>query len=125
MNIKTLIFDFGNVVGYFDHYRALNRLAPYAGISAEEMRAFIVSDVVEHPFESNRLDTESYICRVMEHCQLRCTKEQFVSWFSDIFWPNPTVCELLPRLKTRFRLVLGSNTNHLHSRQFLRQFAKH
>src|SRR5439155_9754485 len=38
-------------------------------------------------------------------------------------WPNHEVIALLPRLKPHYRLLLGSNTNALHSQQFCRQFA--
>jgi putative hydrolase of the HAD superfamily len=42
---------------------------------------------------------------------------------SDIFWANPEVCELVPRLKGRYRILLGSNTNAIHAGKFLTQFA--
>jgi putative hydrolase of the HAD superfamily len=41
-----------------------------------------------------------------------------------MFWPNREVCELIPRLKPRYRLLLGSNTNELHTRRFKKQFAE-
>ena len=40
-----------------------------------------------------------------------------------MFWPNPEVCAWCRALKPRYRLLLLSNTNELHSRHFLRQFA--
>src|SRR5207244_2214206 len=43
--------------------------------------------------------------------------------FGDIFWPNDEVCALVPRLKERYRLLLGSNTTELHARRFRQQFA--
>ena len=42
--------------------------------------------------------------------------------FADIFRPNPEVCGLIPQLKGRYRILLGSNTNELHSSQFIKQF---
>src|SRR5262249_16181099 len=54
-------------------------------------------------------------------CGLRCSDEAAAAAYADIFRPNESVCELLPRLKGRYRLLLGSNTNDLHARQFLRQ----
>jgi putative hydrolase of the HAD superfamily len=44
--------------------------------------------------------------------------------WADIFWPNHDVIALLPLLKPRYRLLLGSNTNELHTQQFCRQFAE-
>ena len=48
---------------------------------------------------------------------------QFDAAYSDMFTPNPDVCPLPALLKPRYRLLLLSNTNELHARQFLRQFA--
>jgi putative hydrolase of the HAD superfamily len=57
--------------------------------------------------------------------RLRCNDDYLARAWADIFRPNLEVCALLPVLKPRFRLLLGSNTNELHSRQFRRQFADH
>ena len=34
--IKTLLFDFGNVVAFFDHDRAVRRLLPHTDLTAEQ-----------------------------------------------------------------------------------------
>ena len=42
-----------------------------------------------------------------------------------MFTPNKAVCDLMPApVKRRYRLLLLSNTNELHSRQFRGQFAE-
>ncbi len=35
--MKTIIFDFGNVVGFFDHKRALDKLRPFSPLTNQEM----------------------------------------------------------------------------------------
>jgi putative hydrolase of the HAD superfamily len=42
---------------------------------------------------------------------------------ADIFWPNEELCALIPHLKKRYRLVVASNTNPIHARRFVPQFA--
>ena len=37
MLMQTIIFDFGNVVGFFDHGRTLNRLQEFTDMTPAEM----------------------------------------------------------------------------------------
>jgi glucose-1-phosphatase len=121
--MKTIIFDFGNVVGFFDHMRALRRLEPYTRMSAREMYAMAIAGDLEDAFESNRISEEEFLARFVGGCKLSCSRQVLAEACADIFWPNPEICELIPRLKPRYRLLLGSNTNPIHSRFFRKQFA--
>jgi putative hydrolase of the HAD superfamily len=60
---------------------------------------------------------------VRETCRLHGTDEQLRTALADMFWPNPEVCDLIPLLAPRYRLVLLSNTNELHATHFRAQFA--
>lgn len=122
--MKAIIFDFGNVVGFFDHHRAARRLAEQGGLDADVVYRLLFGGTLEDDYESGRLTTDAYVRHVRELCQVDCSDADFRAMYSDIFWPNPDVCSLLPRLKTRYRLLLGSNTNELHALHFLEQFAE-
>lgn len=124
MAIKTLIFDFGNVVGFFDHYRALNRLAAHSRLSAQQMFAALIGGRLEDDCEAGRLSSAQFVRHVRDTCELSCSEEETAAALADIFWPNREVCELLPRLKPRHRLLLASNTNELHARHFRPLFAE-
>jgi HAD superfamily hydrolase (TIGR01509 family) len=123
MAIKTIVFDFGRVVGFFDHHLTSRRLASYGGLPAEALHSLLFSGSLEDDYESGRISTTEFLRRVRENCRLSCSDEIIAAAWADIFWPNPEICALLPHLKPRHRLLLGSNTNELHARQFLRQFA--
>jgi glucose-1-phosphatase len=123
MAIKTIVFDFGRVVGYFDHRLTTNRLAPGSGLSAEEMHTYLFGGPLEDDYESGRITTGEFLKRVRETCRLTCSEDTIAAAWADIFWPNLEVCALLPRLKPRYHLLLGSNTNELHARRFCEQFA--
>jgi FMN phosphatase YigB (HAD superfamily) len=123
MTIKTIVFDFGRVVGFFDHRLTTNRLAPGGGLAADEMHAYLFGGALEDDYESGRISTNEFLRRVREACRLTCSDAVISTAWADIFWPNVEVCALLPRLKRRYRLLLGSNTNELHAVQFCRQFA--
>lgn len=121
--MQTIVFDFGNVVGFFDHHKTLARLERFTSMPAQEMYASIYAGRLEDDFESGRLTEEQFLAHFIQRCGLRCTAEALSEACADIFWPNPEVCELIPRLKGRCRLLLGSNTNVIHARFFRQQFA--
>jgi putative hydrolase of the HAD superfamily len=122
--MKTIIFDFGNVVGLFDHGQTLRRLAPHTDLTVEEMVARVYNSALEDEIEKGLIDTPTALDRIHHLWQLRCDLDFLNRSISDIFTPNPEVCALIPRLRPRYRILLGSNTNDIHARQFRRQFAE-
>jgi FMN phosphatase YigB (HAD superfamily) len=120
--MKAIIFDFGNVLGFFDHAKTLRRLEAYTDMCVEDMFAAVYAGRLEDDFESGRLSIEEFLSTFRKTCRLRCDNAVIAGAVADIFEPNPEICSLIPRLKTRYRLLLGSNTNALHSRHFLKQF---
>jgi putative hydrolase of the HAD superfamily len=121
--MKAVIFDFGNVVGLFDHGRTLRRVAPHTKLSSKEMIARVYDAAIEDEVERGAIDVPEFLRRVHELWELRCDVDFLAGAIADIFTPNPEVCELIPRLQPRYRVLLGSNTNAIHASQFRRQFA--
>lgn len=123
MPIKTVIFDFGNVLAFFDHGRSVARLKAYTELSAAELAPLLNGCPLEDAYERAAIDTDEYVRRACDAGQLRCTKEQFLAAFVDIFWRNDEVCALIPRLKPGYRVVLASNTNAAHFDHYSARFA--
>jgi putative hydrolase of the HAD superfamily len=123
MSITTVVFDFGNVLGFFSHRKAAEQLAAYSAASPESLQAYLFGGKLEEDFESGCITPEAFRGLVRETFRLSCTDAQFDAAFADMFAPNPDVCPLPALLARRRRLLLLSNTNALHARQFLRQFA--
>jgi putative hydrolase of the HAD superfamily len=121
--IQTIIFDFGKVIAFFDHGLITKRLAPHGDLPADLLHAFLFGGRLEDEYESGRLSTADFLAQLRAKACLRCTDDELIAGYADIFWPNPDVCALVPRLKPRYRLLLASNTSELHSKQFRRQFA--
>ena len=124
MSIKTIIFDFGNVIGFFDHRRITRRLAAETGVPEEFWQRHLLDAALEDDYESGRLSTADFLRRVRESTRLDIPEALLVEAYSDIFWPNLEVCDFVPKLKACYRLLLGSNTSELHARQFRRQFSE-
>jgi len=121
--MQTIIFDFGNVVGFFDHWRALRKLEPIAAASAQQMYDLACAGPLGDDIESGRIGAEEFLRRFKSECGITCSDEFLEEACADIFWPNSEVCELIPRLKPRYRILLGSNTNVIHACRFKKQFA--
>jgi putative hydrolase of the HAD superfamily len=121
--IKTLIFDFGNVIGFFSHRLTSQRWAAYADVSQEIIHGYLFGGDLESGFDSGRLTAIRLLKQARERFNFRCSDEELIEAFANIFRPNSEACELVPRLKPQYRLLLASNTNEVHCRQFQRQFA--
>ncbi len=124
VRMKTIIFDFGNVVGLFDHQIALGKLTPYTDLSAMEMFQSVYAGPLEDRVERGHLAPEDFLAEVHRTWRLCCPVDFLHSALIDIFTPNPEVIDLIPILKKRYRILLGSNTNRLHAAQFQQQFAE-
>jgi putative hydrolase of the HAD superfamily len=121
--MQTLFFDFGNVVGHFDHRIAVRRFLRHCDLDENSCFNAIYDTRLEDDFEAGRVGADEFICRSCAAIEYRGTPDQFRAAFQDIFRPNVAVCELIPRLARRHRLVLASNTNELHAAHFRETFA--
>jgi epoxide hydrolase-like predicted phosphatase len=133
MAINTIVFDFGNVVGFFCHRQAAQQLAAYVRSEEPHQQALCVESIqydaftssVARDYDSGQISTATFRDAIRKRHALTCDEDQFARAFADIFTPNLEVCALLPRLQTRYRLLLLSNTNDLHARHFGAQFREH
>ena len=123
MVITAIVFDFGNVLGLFSHRRSAEQVAAFSPLAVEAIQAHLYGGQLEEDYESGRLSTPEFLGLVRRTCRVSCSDEQLAHAVADMFTPNDEVCALLPLLKPGYRLVLLSNTNELHSRQFRAQFA--
>ncbi len=122
MSIRTVILDFGNVVAFFDHGRAIARLDDFTDMDPVELALVLYGSAIEDAYERAAIDTDEYVREALLNGRLTCTNEQFLAAFVDIFWRNDEVCALLPRLKPKYRVLLASNTNAAHYAHYVKQF---
>lgn len=120
--MQTVIFDFGNVVAFFDHWKTLDKLVPFTEMSGKEMYETVYVGRLEDDFEAGRIGADAFLDLFIERCGLRCDRAFLAAACADIFEPNPEVCGLIERLHGNVRLVLGSNTNPVHAAHFTKQY---
>jgi glucose-1-phosphatase len=121
--MHTLFFDFGNVIGFFDHRVAVRKFIRHCELDEAACFAAVYDATIEDDFEAGRVRGDEFVRRACAAIKFRGTPDEFRTAFQDIFVPNPDVCGLIPRLAERYRLVLASNTNELHAARFREQFA--
>ncbi len=122
--MKTILFDFGNVVAFFDHGITVAKLLPYSELPAAELMTAIYGGTAESDYERGLLSTREFFDAIRAPAKLTCTFEHFESSFADIFTQNAAVCDLIPLLKPRYRLMLASNTNAAHFADYSAKFAE-
>src|SRR5438034_9550965 len=105
--MQAIIFDFGNVLGFFDHGRTLGRRVAHTALTADEILAAIYNGDLEDALESGRLSVPEFLRLFRERCRLRCDDAFLRAAIADIFTPNPALTALVPQLAGRYRLVLG------------------
>ena len=122
-DVRAVLFDFGNVIGFFDHQKALRRMAAHTDMTADELAAALVGGPLAEAYETGQIGTDEYVARALLDGRLTCTREVFLEHFTDIFAPNPEVMDLIPRLRPHTRLILASNTVDAHFRRYSADFA--
>ena len=125
MSVRAIIFDFGNVVGFFERSRAATNLAAFArdGFDRERAMQLLTHSEYEILYETGQISTAEILTLMRHELGLHGGDEQLAHAFADMFTPNQAVCSLIPTLAGRYHLALLSNTNDMHYRHFRREFA--
>ena len=126
MSIRCVLVDFGNVIAFFDHWKACRQLAALSSdaIGADELYAAIFDTPVEADYDTGRVSTRQFLDALRSSVRSDATDAELGRAWSDIYTPNDAMAAPLERLKARgLRLVLASNTNELHHQWFSRVFA--
>lgn len=121
--MRTILFDFGNVLAHFDHRRATRKFAPQTSMTEVEVFDAIYNTALEEEFECGNLSGDEFIHAACAVVGYQDSHSRFRQDFVDIFTPNPEVMALIPKLKPNHRLVLASNTNELHAEHIEEKFA--
>lgn len=124
---KCIIFDFGNVIAFFDHRKSCKR---FARLSKDQLteddiyNELFQPDGLERRYDRGEISTEKFFNEIKRKFKISTSLNEIESAWCDIFFPNKLVIELLHRLKEKkYQLLLASNTNELHYKWFSKQFA--
>ena len=107
----------------FDRRRAASQIAALSEFEADFVLSFLQDKDLETAFESGHIDSATMLDHLRTNFLLDADDEKIQTAYADMFTENPEVCELIPRLKPTYRLLLLSNTNAIHYWHFRKQFA--
>ncbi|MCB0752420.1 MAG: HAD-IA family hydrolase [Ignavibacteriae bacterium] len=127
----TIVFDLGNVLIPFDHTIWVKKYnSIQSGLGDSYIKNYLEFYEVHRNYESGKLSDKEFISKNLSWLNNKVSSEEFREIFSNIFTLNENVIELLPKLKKKYKLVLLSNTNHIHKKygwekySFLKNFDK-
>jgi len=126
MRLPILMFDFGNVLGFFDYGLIYARFGARLGLSASAFQTLVESKGMKSllaELEAGAISSEAFAARVQREVGLDIPFEDFAADWRDIFELNEPVAAIVADLKAQgYTLVLGSNTNAIHADFYRRRF---
>lgn len=122
--IKTVIFDLGGVIVPFDFKRGYAKMESLCAYPAAEIPRRLRSTDLVTRFETGQLEPREFVAQLCEVLELKTSYDEFCELWSSIFLPETLIGEaLLENIRSRHRLLLLSNTNHIHFEMIRRTYA--
>lgn len=118
----TVIFDLGNVVLFFDHGIICRKLASLYDLNEQFVFRKVFKEGIERKYDEGRLSPEHFTRQCSEALGVQLDFSQFKAIWSDIFWENTPVIDIIKLIKKRARVFLLSNTNVWHVEYIRRHF---
>lgn len=120
--IKSVIFDLGNVLVNFNAKKAANRFAKACKVPAEKVWDHFFTSKTEKAYTRGKITCRQFYKFSCEAFNAPVDFETFKHYWNDIFWENKGMDGLLGKLKKKYPLYLISNTNKMHFDYLLSKF---
>jgi glucose-1-phosphatase len=112
---KTIYFDLGNVLCFFDYAKMVHQIAACTNLQASHVKKILLEDGLLKQYESGEIDTQTLYQTFLDLSPKPFSLATFVEAFSDIFSPNTEIWPIVETLKKQgIQLILISNTNESH-----------
>ena len=113
--LNTILFDLGNVLVDVDSQRPVSRLKQrFPSISEQKILTFFDHSDLCDQFQTGRVSPHVFYEGVRNAMGEDFTYDYFKQIWQEMFSPIRPMIDLLPDLKSRYQLVLLSNTDELH-----------
>jgi glucose-1-phosphatase len=122
-SIQVLVSDLGKVLLPFEVERVWQALNPHFGVTHEEARKVVQALFQETRFGAGGVDGQEFYRHMVERTGLGLPYDAFCAAWSDMFWEDEAVIQLIAEAPVRKRYLL-SNTNDIHW-QFVRERFPH
>lgn len=112
---RTIIFDLGKVIIPFDFERGYRAIAADCQLPAAEIRARLGATDLVTRLETGLVEPREFVGAVSRLIDFPGSYADFCRHWSSIFLPETLIPEeLVIDLKSRYRLLVLSNTNAIH-----------
>ncbi len=113
--LKTIYFDLGNVLIFFNMPKMVSQISNCTGIPPEEIQGSLLKGNLRKLHETGVIDTEQLIRMIQKGSPKSFAFQEFTAAFSDVFTPNTELWPIVEQLKREgVRLVLLSNIGECH-----------
>ena len=115
--IKNLIFDLGNTLVYFDLGYFYNGIAEREKkLNALKFKKYIIKNKLDIKLITGRLNHRDFFKKLKKKFELKIGYEDFIYFYSDIFWVNENMKRFLEKISRvkKYKLFLLSNTDSPH-----------
>jgi putative hydrolase of the HAD superfamily len=126
--MEVIIYDLGNVILPFNHYRIAEKLSRFSQRKEFQDPPKIFSYLFDfekgavNGYEVGKVSSLEFFQSLKEFLQLSLSFKEFVPIWDDIFLENQEVSQIILSQKGRWKLGLLSNTNPLHFDYILSKF---
>ena len=120
--IRSVVFDFGNVLYWFDYSRFYNAVQKHSALPADQIRDVLYDgeDALSRRLETGTIGRDEFISLLRSRARIDLPPDQLERHFVDIFEPNTAVVELAVELAALVPIALLSNTNEIHYEQYMK-----
>lgn len=113
--LRTIIFDMGNVIIPFDFRRGYALLESYVDIPAADLPERIRKTALVPEYESGRMESRAFVSALTKELGAELSYDEFCRIWTCIFLPDTLVpVSLLESLRRKYRVMVLSNTNEIH-----------
>ena len=124
VQIKSVIFDLGNVLALHDARIAARRYAKLTGLSFQEVWDFFLTSKTEKAYTRGEITSYQFFryAKNLAKPGSKMTYVQFRDIWNEIFVENKGMEKVLLDLKRHYPLYLISNTNAMHYKFLVKKY---
>ena len=115
--VRNIIFDLGNTLVYFDFSYFYNGIAEREKkLSGIKLKKYIVDNKFDVKLMTGRITHKEFFRKLKKEFDLKIGYNDFIYFYSDIFWANSNMKRFLEKISRikRYKLFLLSNTDSPH-----------
>jgi putative hydrolase of the HAD superfamily len=120
--VKSILFDIGNVILFFDNHRVSEKIAEITNQSEDKIFKVVFGLYAETEIDLGKISSKEFLERVKSKLHLKIDLENLKFIFSDIFMENKKMTSLIKMLKGKVPLLGITNTNESHFKFIKKNF---